>query len=468
MLTFVAGPPLLSPDAMRAAEATAIAGGTPARLLMERAATAAAQTIRAFCPAGEALVLCGPGNNGGDGYGVALALAAAGVRVTVAADSLPLGDPAAALAALWTGPVIPLSAVKGSPLVIDALFGTGLSRPLPAAAQAALDACRGTGTVVALDIASGIDAATGAALGTPLPADLTVAFGAQKPGHVLAQGRRASGRVVTADIGVPVTCNLHLVAPPRRTGLAADVHKYRRGAVLVVEGDPAHGGAARLTALAALRAGAGLVTLAGPGQGAPADAIMRRSDTEARAMLADPRLTAIAIGPGLADAPRGQDWLMTLLAGATPLVVDAGALGINLGARGIAAQFASASAPLVLTPHQGEFTRIFGAPGADRIAAVRAAAAAANAVVMLKGAETIIAAPDGRAAINFHAALWLATAGSGDVLTGIVAALLAQGHPPFEAACMAAWLHGDAGHRGGPGLIADDIPALLPQVLAAL
>jgi hydroxyethylthiazole kinase-like uncharacterized protein yjeF len=468
MLTFVAGPPLLSPDAMRAAEAAAIAGGAPARLLMERAAAAAAAAIRAFCPTGEAMVLCGPGNNGGDGYGVALALAGSGVRVSVAADSPPSGDPAAALAALWRGPVIPLTQARGAPLVIDALFGTGLSRPLPAAAQAALEACRGTGSVVALDIASGIDAATGAALGTPLPADLTVAFGAQKPGHVLGQGRRVSGRVVTADIGVSAASNLHLVAPPRLTGLAADVHKYRRGAVLVVEGEPRHGGAARLTALAALRTGAGVVTLAGHGHDVPADAIMQRSDAEARAMLADPRLTAIAIGPGLADAPRGQDWLMTLLAGTTPLVVDAGALGINLGGQGVAARFAAASAPLVLTPHEGEFTRIFGAPGADRIAAVRAAAVAARAVVLLKGAETIIAAPDGRAAINTHAALWLATAGSGDVLTGIVAGLLAQGHAPFEAACMAAWLHGDAGHRGGPGLIADDIPALLPHVFAGL
>jgi hydroxyethylthiazole kinase-like uncharacterized protein yjeF len=435
---------------------------------MERAAAAATLAIRRFCPTGDALVLCGPGNNGGDGYGVALALARAGVRVTVAGDSPPRSEPAAALAAQWRDPVIPLAEARGAPLVIDALYGTGLARPLPAGAQAALEACRGTGTVVALDIASGIDAATGMALGTPLPADLTIAFGAAKTGHMLGQGRRASGRVVIADIGVAVAGPFSLVAPPRLTGLSPDVHKYRRGAVLVVEGEPAHGGATRLTALAALRAGAGLVTLAGGGNGGPADAVMRRSDTEGRALLTDPRLSAIAIGPGLADGQRGRDWLMRVLAGATPAVIDAGALAINLGGRGIAAGFAAATAPLVLTPHEGEFTRIFGAPGPDRIAAVLAAATAANAVVLLKGAETIIASPDGRAAINTHAALWLATAGSGDALTGIVAALLAQGHPPFEAACIAAWLHGDAGMRGGPGLIADDIPALLPQVLAAL
>jgi hydroxyethylthiazole kinase-like uncharacterized protein yjeF len=460
--------PLLTPAAMRAAESGAIAAGTPALLLMERASAAAALAIRGFCPAGEVLVLCGPGNNGGDGYGVAIALAAAGMAVMVAADSPPASEPAATMARRWTGPVVPLSAAHPAPLTIDALFGTGLSRPLPPAAQAALIACRGSGTVVALDIASGIDAATGAALGEVLPADLTAAFGALKPGHVLAAGRQASGRLVTADIGVPVESDLLLVQPPAFAGLAADVHKYRRGAVLVIEGAADRGGATNLTALAALRAGAGLVTLAGPGQGLPADAIMRRTDAEGRAMLADPRLTAIALGPGLPDGPRGEDWLLTLLAGMTPLVLDAGALALNPGGQGLPQRLASTTAPLVLTPHEGEFARLFGAPGPDRIAATRGAAARSNAVVLLKGPQSIIAAPDGRAAINTHAGLWLATAGSGDALTGITSALLAQGHPPFEAACMAAWLHGDCGVRGGPGLIADDIPALLPQVLAAL
>jgi hydroxyethylthiazole kinase-like uncharacterized protein yjeF len=467
MLT-AATTPLLTPEAMRAAEDAAIAAGTPALLLMERAAAAAALAIRRFCPASEALVLCGPGNNGGDGYGVAIALAAAGVMVTVAADSPPASEPAATMAARWTGPLVPLSAARPAPLLVDALFGTGLSRPLPPAAQAALGACRGSGTVVAIDIASGVDAATGAALGEPLPADLTVTFGALKPGHVLGTGRQASGRLITADIGVPVESALTLVQPPRLTGLAPDVHKYRRGAVLVIEGAADRGGAARLTALATLRAGAGLVTLAGPGQGVPADAIMRRTDAEARAMLTDPRLTAIAIGPGLPADPRGEDWLLTLLAGTTPLVLDAGALALNPGGQGLPKRLANGTAPLVLTPHEGEFTRLFGAPGPDRIAATRAAAARSNAAVLLKGPQSIIAAPDGRAAVNAHAGLWLATAGSGDALTGIIAALLAQGHPPFEAACMAAWLHGDTGMRGGPGLIADDIPALLPQVLAAL
>ncbi len=460
--------PLLTPEAMRAAESAAIAAGTPALLLMERAAAAAALAIRGFCPASEVLALCGPGNNGGDGYGVALALAKAGVAVTVAADSPPASEPAATMARRWTGPVVPLSAARPAQLLVDALFGTGLSRPLAPAAQAALQACRGSGTVVALDIASGIDAATGAALGEVLPADLTVTFGALKPGHVLGAGQPAAGRLVTAGIGVPVASDLMLVQPPRLTGLAADVHKYRRGAVLVIEGAAERGGATNLTALAALRAGAGLVTLAGPGQGVPAEAIMRRTDAEARAMLADPRLTAIAIGPGLPGGQRSEDWLLTLLDGSTPLVLDAGALALNPGGQGLARRLATARAPLVLTPHEGEFTRLFGAPGPDRIAATRAAARASNAVVLLKGPQSIIAAPDGRAAINAHAGLWLATAGSGDALTGIVASLLAQGHAPFEAACMAAWLHGDCGLRGGPGLIADDIPVLLPQVLAGL
>ena len=437
-------------------------------LLMERASAAAARAIRHFCPRRHALVLCGPGNNGGDGYGVALALRAAGVAVRVAADGPPPGEPAATMAARWDGPVEPLADAAPAPLIIDALYGTGLARPLGDAVQAAIDRLSGAGaTVVAIDIASGIDALTGAALGRPLAAGLTVTFGAMKRGHVLGAGRQLSGRIVVADIGVDVSGAVRLVGKPIARALPADTHKFRRGSVLVVAGDVARGGAARLTALAALRAGAGLVTMIGDGD-APVDAIMRRGDIEGVALLADPRTSAIAIGPGLTDSQRSRDWLVRVLGGTVPVVVDAGALALGIGLPGRAALFAAATAPLVLTPHEGEFTRLFGPIGADRIAAVQAAAGRANAVVLLKGAETIIAAPNGRVAINVHASAWLATAGSGDVLTGIIAALLGSGMTPFEAAQAAAWLHGDAGVRGGAGLIADDIVALLPAVLRAL
>ena len=474
MLTIAAGRPLLTPAETRAAEVNAIAAGVPALLLMERAAAAAVAAIGLYCPGRATLVLCGPGNNGGDGYAVACLLRDAGLPVRVAASGETTGEPAATVAARWGGPVERLGDVAPAPLIVDALFGTGLSRPLPEAVQAALDRLRPQArTVVAVDIASGIDALTGAPLGRPLVADMTVTFGAMKRGQVMGAGRAHSGRIVVADIGVETPDSAaRLVPAPVAAPLPGNTHKYRRGAVHVIEGVARRGGAARLTALAALRAGAGVVTLVGPGDGAPADAVMRRNDTEGRAQLADPRLGAIAIGPGLVDDQRSRDWLMTVLAGDTPLVIDAGALALRFGAvaagSGAYTAIADARAPRVLTPHDGEFARLFGPPGPDRIGAAQAAALATGATIVLKGAETVIADPDGRVAINTHAAPWLATAGSGDVLTGIIAALLAQGLAPYDAARCGVWLHGDAGIRGGAGLIADDLPALLPAVLEAL
>ncbi len=465
MLTIDPGAALLTPDAMRTAEAAAIAAGTPALRLMERAAAAAALAIDRFAPAPRVLVLCGPGNNGGDGYAIAATLRARGRSVRVAASGPARGEPAATMATRWAGPVEALESAAPAPLIIDALFGTGLQRPLAAPVQAALDRLRTCGaTVIAIDTPSGFDALTGACLGQPLPADLTICFGAMKRGQALGAGRALSGRIVIADIGVPLPDGgARLVPPPRRLPLPQGTHKYRRGAVLVIEGAPERGGAAQLTALAALRSGAGVVTLVGAGGTQPAAAVMRRSDAQGVALLADPRLGAVAIGPGLVADQRGRDWLYRLLAGDVPLVIDAGAFAA-LPPTG----FAEARAPRVLTPHDGEFARLFGAIGPDRVGAAAAAAVTSGGIIVLKGAETIIAAPDGRVGINLHAAPWLATAGSGDVLTGIIAALLAQGLAPFDAARAGVWLHGDAGIRGGPGLIADDLPGLLPAVLAAL
>ena len=465
MLTIAPGELVLTPAAMRTAEAAAIATGTPALRLMERAAAAAALAIDRFAPALPTVVLCGPGNTGGDGYAIATLLRARGRAVRVAASGPVRGEPAVTVAGRWTEPTEALVDAAGAPLIIDALFGTGLQRPLSGPVQAALDRLRGSGaTVIAIDTPSGIDALTGAALGRPLPADMTICFGAMKRGQALGAGRALSGRIVVADIGVALPDDsARLVPPPHRLALPGDTHKYRRGSVLVIEGAADRGGAAQLTALAALRSAAGVVTIAGPAGTMPAAAIMRRRDAEAVAMLADPRLGAVAIGPGLVADQRGRDWVYRLLSGDVPLVIDAGALAA-LPATG----FAEAQAPRILTPHDGEFARLFGAIGPDRVAAAVAAAATSASIVVLKGAETIIAAPDGRIAINNHAAPWLATAGSGDVLTGIIAALLAQGMALFDAARAGVWLHGDAGLRGGPGLIADDLPGLLPAVLAAL
>lgn len=465
MLTTRPGSAVVTAAEMRAAEAATIAGGVSASMLMDRAAAAATRAILQFAPARSALVLCGPGNNGGDGFGVAARLRAAGVEVQVAAMAMPQAQPAADFAARWAGPIVSFADAIPAGLIVDALFGTGLTRPLAAEVQALLDRLRAhRRTVVALDIPSGIDSDTGAALGEPLAADLTVAFAARKRGHLMGDGRRASGRLVVADIGIDLEASqVRQVAMPQWQPLADDIHKYQRGGVLVIAG--AAQGAAQLTALAALRSGAGAVTLAGSQQRPPADAIMMASDDEALALLGSAKIRAVAFGPGLADAQRSRDWLLRLLGGVTPLVLDAGALALFAGPQDL---FGIAVAPLVLTPHAGEFSRLFGPPGPDPVAAVRAAAIVTGGVVLLKGRETIIAAPDGRVAINTHATPWLATAGSGDALTGIIAALLAQGLTPFEAAQAGAWLHGDAGLRGGAGMIADDIPRLLPLVLADL
>ncbi|WP_439545253.1 NAD(P)H-hydrate dehydratase [Sandarakinorhabdus sp.] len=464
MFVIDSGQPLLTAAAMRTAESTAIAAGTAAMTLMERAAAGAARAILAYAPARRATILCGPGNNGGDGYGIALLLAQAGVTVTVAADAPPAAEPAATMAQRWRahgGAVVPLIEAPPAPLIIDALYGIGLSRPVPEAVQAALDRLRGVGRVVAIDIASGLHADTGQLLGQPLAAELTVAFGAAKPGHVLGEGASVSGRLAVIDIGVPLASSLRLTAPPRLIGPAPDAHKYSRGWVMMVEGTSGHGGAAGLSGLAALRSGAGLVTLAGEAGGrAPAMALMRRSDDEAAALLADPRMGAVVIGPGMESGPRARGWLRRLQWAGRPTVIDAGALRLL--------DPAILGMPAVLTPHEGEFAQLFGPVGDDRLGAVLRASAKTGAVVLLKGRATIIAAPDGRAAINAHAAPWLATAGSGDVLAGMIAALLAQGHPLFEAACAATWLHGEAGRRLGPGGIADDLIASLPAVLSSL
>ena len=460
MLKPDSGPTIVSAAGMRAAEAAAISAGTSALTLMERAADGAARAILAFAPARRATVLCGPGNNGGDGYGIALRLAEAGVAVTVAADAPPATEPAATMARRWSGKVVPLAEAPPAPLIVDALFGTGLARPLPEAAQAALDRVRGQGRVVAIDIVSGLEADTGRALGRVLPAELTLSFGAAKPGHVLGEGAFVTGRLAVVDIGIAIDSPLAFTARPQLAGPARDAHKYARGWVMVVEGTPGHGGASGLTGLAALRSGAGLVTLAGDGTQLPALALMRRNDDEAAALLTDKRLGAVVIGPGMEADARARGWLKRLTWAGKPLVIDAGALRL-LPAGPI-------GAPSVLTPHEGEFAQLFGPVGDDRLGAVQAAARSSGAVVLLKGAATIIAAPDGRSAINAHAGPYLATAGAGDVLAGMIAALIAQGLSLFDAAQAAAWLHGEAGLRLGPGGIADDLVAGLPAVLAAL
>lgn len=464
---------LLTPAEMARADAAAIAGGIPGIALMEAAGRAVARAVmRRFRPC-RTLVLAGPGNNGGDGWVAARLLERAGWPVSVAPLAPPRpGTDAALAAAGWRGPVVPFAPAEAARagLIIDAVFGAGLSKPVEGQVAELLAGLRAP--VVAVDVPSGVDGATGAVLGAAPQAALTVTFFRRKPGHLLLPGRQLCGETVLADIGLPASVLPALGARAWRNGPwlwrlprpAPETHKYGRGHVAVTAG-PVMTGAARLVASAARRAGAGLVTVLAPD--ASSAAVLRGGDPgvmvaeDRAALLAESRIGTWVIGPGLPPDAATRGLLRAAVAAGRQVVADAGALR---AAGGDAAALAGCT---VLTPHAGEFTATFGPAGDDRPAAARRAAAATGAVIILKGADTIIAAPDGRLAINDNAPPWLATGGTGDTLAGIVATLLAQGLQAFEAAAAAVYLHGEAARRVGPGLIAEDLAPRLPEVIAA-
>ncbi len=493
---------LLTAQESRAADAAAGAQGIGGLALMRAAGAAVARVAARDLPPGAGIaVLCGPGNNGGDGFVAARLLAGAGHRVSLLllGDRDALKGDAARAAAEWEGPVLDAAGeaahatLAGADLVIDALFGAGLSRDLAGAARALVEAVNAAGRpVLAIDVPSGIDGDSGAVRGLAVRARDTVALVRRRPGHLLLPGRLHAGRVHVADIGIDEATvaglaprsfadepSLWRAAFPVPT---PESHKYTRGHALVLSGPHARTGAARLAARAALRVGAGLVTLASPGDAmaenaAQLTAIMLRPCDGAdalAALLADARLDAVVLGPGLGAGQgiqEGTRGLVRAAAGAgRALVLDADALTSFAGeAEALAGLLAAGGARAVLTPHAGEFARLFGTPGAgSKLDHARAAAARTGAVVVLKGADTVIAAPDGRAAINHNGTPWLGTAGAGDVLSGIVGGLLAQGMAPFAAACAGVWLHAAAGAAFGPGLIAEDLPEGLPGVLRGL
>ena len=456
---------LLNPTEMGRADALSPGLGVPAPALMEHAGRAVARAVQAHVRPCRTLVLCGPGNNGGDGYVAARLLAEQGWPVAVASLDAPRpGSDAAGAASRWRGPsaaFTPQVAARAE-LVIDAVFGAGLSRDGDSLAAEGLRAAH---RIVAIDIPSGIDGATGAVRGFAPSAELTVSFFRLKPGHLLLPGRERCGEIVLADIGLPdavldqVRPNTFVNLPElwRLPQPAAEGHKYSRGHVTVL-GGAAMTGAARLAADAARRAGAGMVTIAATHGNA---ALYRAgspglivTDAPLSELLADERRAVWVCGPGV-GAEAARQALPVLLGARRQVVVDADAFTAFEGEGDALAGAA------VLTPHAGEFTRAFGAPGADRLGAARAAAGRTGSVVLLKGSDTIIAAPDARAAINANAPPWLATAGAGDVLAGIIGGLLAQGMPRWNAACAAAWLHGEAAQRAGPGMIAEDLLAAL-------
>ncbi len=470
---------------MSAADSAAVARGVPVSTLMERAGTAVTEAVRARYSPRSVVVWCGPGDNGGDGYVVARLLRNKGWSVRAEALAPPGTVAARAAAARWKGETGALSSEPTrADLYIDALFGAGLSRPLEGeVAKLARAAGELAKPIIAIDTPSGVAGDTGRALGdAAFRADLTVTFHRRKLAHSLAEGRRACGEIVVADIGLGPpsgTSHLHENTPDLWSGHfpwpAQNAHKYGRGRLKVVSGDATSTGAARLSARAGLRIGAGVVTLLSPPaalavNAAHLEAVMllafeSEADLEAAGEAAD----AVVIGPAAGVGEATARNVFALARTGAALVVDADAL--TSFRHDPEALFSALDRDDVLTPHPGEFERIFPgllAASPERVSAARAAAQRAGAVVLLKGSDTVVAAPDGRAAVSLNGAPWLATAGSGDVLAGFIGGLLAQGMGSFEAACAGVWIHAECGAGHGPGLISEDLPGLAPAVLARL
>jgi len=497
---------LLSNVEMAEADRQTIAGGVAGIDLMDRAGRAVADAISARYPGGSrVVVVAGPGNNGGDGFVAARRLAQRGYRVEVllVGDATRLKGDAALAAKQWVGPIapalpaaleVPLRADGAINVVIDALFGAGLDRPVEGLARAMIEGMNAQAApVVAVDLPSGVNGTSGAVMGTAVKAVQTVTFFRKKPGHLLLPGRLHCGVVSVADIGIPDSV-LTQIAPQTFENTPAlwrkhfpvpgeAGHKYDRGHAVVVSGPSWSTGAARLAARGALRAGAGLVTIASPREAlavnaAASLAVMVRvvdGAGELTTFLADRRLNALAIGPGLGVAETTCELVLAALSGERAVVLDADAITSfsNDPKRLATAVLRRRGQATIMTPHEGEFHRYFCALDertkvGSKLERARLAAQITGAVVLLKGADTVVAAGDGRASIAGNAPPYLATAGAGDVLTGMAAGLLAQGMPAFEAASAAVWLHGEAGAAVGPGLISEDLPEMLPRVYRTL
>lgn len=464
-----------------AADRAAIAAGVPGSELMERAGAAVVEAIAERFSVRPVAVFCGPGNNGGDGYVIARLLKARGWPVEVRALSAPETADAKAAAALWDGGLVAFDAPLEARLFVDAMFGAGLTRPLSGEAAAlALRLAETPEAVVAVDVPSGLPGDTGEPKGPVVCAGLTVTFHAKKPAHALEPGHALCGEVIVADIGLTeMTGDLVENGPElwlaRFPWPTAASHKHARGRLVVVSGEAWNTGAARLSARSGLRLGAGLVTLLSPTEAlsvnaAHLEAVMLKGfDTEAELEQLAADVDAAVIGPAAGITESTLVNVLALARTGAALVIDADA--ITVFRDDPEELFSVLDVDDVLTPHPGEFERLF--PGVlkdapERITAARRAAKQADAIVLLKGADTVIAAPDGRTCVNTNGSPWLATAGSGDVLAGFIGALIAQGMESFEAACAAAWIHSEAADLHGPGLTAEDLPGLAPAVLRRL
>jgi hydroxyethylthiazole kinase-like uncharacterized protein yjeF len=487
---------LLTTAEMTQADRSAIAAGTSGIELMENAGRAVADVVAARHPAAvPVVVVAGPGNNGGDGFVAARVLQERGygVRVLLAGDAGRLKGDAALAASRWHGALEAASpaGLAGAGILVDALFGAGLDRPVEGTARAMIEAINAApAKIYAVDLPSGINATDGSVQGAAVKASETITFFRRKIGHLLLPGRLHCGKVHVADIGIGAAV-LGRLQPQTFLNVPAlwaksfpvprvDAHKYDRGHAVVVSGGISSTGAGRLAARGALRAGAGLVTIASPRSALAVNAaaslavMVRPIDgaAELTAFMSDTRRNVVVLGPGGGVGREMQEMVLAALAAHCAVVLDADAL-TSFSERPEALLVALRTHPKgvsLLTPHAGEFNRLFQAlpsisQAGSKLEQARRAAAEAGAVVLLKGPDTVVAAADGRAAaIAENAPPWLASAGSGDVLAGLAAGLLAQGMPCFEAAAAAVWLHGEAGQRAGPGLIAEDLPEMLPQL----
>ena len=477
---------LLSVAQMTEADRAAVAAGTPTSILMQNAGSAVAQEITRRWSPRPVTVLCGPGNNGGDGFVAASALAQSGwpVRIALLGSREELRGDARVYAMRWQGGIesVTPAVLEGAALVIDALFGSGLSRRLDPQVVATLAAVAQLGLpLIAVDVPSGVMGDTGESVGAA-PAACTVTFARKKPGHVLLPGRELCGETVVADIGIPAAVleslsidaweNDPVLWRAQLPRAKSSGNKFTRGHALLYGGYPMTG-AARMAARAAARIGAGLTTIAVPEAAfalyaATLTSIMVQPlarDGDLARLLSDSRFTAFLVGPGAGVNDATRNTALELLGTARPVVLDADAISV-FASRAAELQRAIRG-PVVMTPHEGEFARVFDFPG-DKLSRARAAARRSGAVIVLKGADTVVAAPDGRAVINTNAPATLATAGSGDVLGGLILGLLAQGMDAFPAAAAGVWVHGAAAACFGPGLIAEDLPDLVPTVLRQL
>jgi len=478
---------ILTVAQMYEADRYAVAHGKPSLTLMENAGLAVADHICGRWTSRPVAVLCGPGNNGGDGYVVARLLKERGWDVWVESlvDVASLKGDAAEMAKQWTGEVVGLASGRDAELYVDALFGAGLARSLEGAARKFAQTCDPK-RVVAIDVPSGLHGDTAKPLdGVAVHAALTITFFRKKPAHVLMPGRTLCGEVVVAGVGIPEAAIEAIKPALFENGLdrwdfpwpKVDSHKYARGHCVVVSGPALATGAARLAARGALRVGAGLVSVASPPDAVSVNAaaliaIMVKPFSGAAGLsdlLSDSRLNAVVIGPGCGVGRKTQELVAAVLATKAAVVLDADAL--TSFKDDPAALFRFLREPCVLTPHNGEFERLFkGMLGSsqNKVEAARSAAAMAKCTVLLKGPDTVIASADGLATVNTLAPPILATAGSGDVLAGFIGGLMAQGLDSHRAAAAAAWLHGEAAFRFGPGLIAEDLPEMMPVVLRGL